>query len=445
MVRGLKISTKGTPQWKWIVFIASLGIAASSSNGGEWVYSYPQIGHSAHSCWLALDNYDNPALCYKAPSGIYYTWFDGSVWNETLVDASPDAGDGCKLFLDDTDSPQLIYCDTGFYNVRYAWHDGSDWLAENVWDDLGTKFDMAFDSNGIPHVSFTDNSPPCSLFYGVRSDTGWVIENVGIAGNMPNAIDLDDQDSPHILYHGGGLTHAWLDGSVWETETYPITQAVDDIEMTIDEAGNLHAAIIGMYDLIYAERTGAGWQAASIDTVTGNGCDIAVSGEGIVHIAYEDKFSNDLRYARRDSSGWNVEILNSENYCGLSPSLVLDAFGNPHVLHSMWGALELVSWVPDSLSIEEDSFQQPRSVSLSLSSNPVSTGGVVSGFVRDAGLYSLVLYDVSGRRIVNLQDGWLTQGGHSFPLDAGGLAEGVYFLRLTGAGEHAEESFVILR
>jgi hypothetical protein len=58
---------------------------------------------------------------------------------------------------------------------------------------------------------------------------------------------------------------------------------------------------------------------------------LAVTSSGIPCISYYDNGNQDLRHARREASGWIIDIVDSKGDVGMGASLVLDEDDHPHV------------------------------------------------------------------------------------------------------------------
>jgi hypothetical protein len=78
----------------------------------------------------------------------------------------------------------------------------------------------------------------------------------------------------------------------------------------------------------------------------------------------------------------------------------------------------------------------------------VGTGGgrqmVEYAVPRDAAV-SLAIYDVAGRRVAALEDGWRAAGVHRTSWDTAGVSRGVYFCRIRTAMGSATRSVLVLR
>ena len=57
---------------------------------------------------------------------------------------------------------------------------------------------------------------------------------------------------------------------------------------------------------------------------------------------------------------------------------------------------------------------------------------------------NLVVYDIQGREVAKLYDGFMGAGEHTVVWDAGGLGSGVYFVRLTVDGGQSMVKKVML-
>ena len=84
-------------------------------------------------------------------------------------------------------------------------------------------------------------------------------------------------------------------------------------------------------------------------------------------------------------------------------------------------------------------------LSLGVSPNPVSTGGVVRVSLPEAGVVRVVVYDVLGRQVAVLADGERAAGEHAVALDAGRLAPGVYVVRVTVGRETVARRVTVAR
>jgi len=55
------------------------------------------------------------------------------------------------------------------------------------------------------------------------------------------------------------------------------------------------------------------------------------------------------------------------------------------------------------------------------------------------------MYDLSGRRVAELINGWREVGSHDVTFDGSGLASGVYIMRFEAAGQQASQKMVLMK
>ncbi|MBU0520013.1 T9SS type A sorting domain-containing protein, partial [bacterium] len=65
--------------------------------------------------------------------------------------------------------------------------------------------------------------------------------------------------------------------------------------------------------------------------------------------------------------------------------------------------------------------------------------------LRVAGSVLLSVYDIQGREVARLVDGYRDAGVHEVTFDAAGLASGVYLYRLEAGTQQAVEKMVLLK
>jgi hypothetical protein len=77
--------------------------------------------------------------------------------------------------------------------------------------------------------------------------------------------------------------------------------------------------------------------------------------------------------------------------------------------------------------------------------NPFRATSLIRFDLERAGQTSLRVYDVAGRRVASLVDGWRERGSYSEPLEASNLRSGVYFYVLESGGVSVKRRCVVLR
>ncbi len=110
-------------------------------------------------------------------------------------------------------------------------------------------------------------------------------------------------------------------------------------------------------------------------------------------------------------------------------------------------AILITTTPPDNyLGVEEQPGTAVYRFSLSQNyPNPFNASTVASFELRDASDVKLIVYDISGREIARLVDGWLPAGAHQAVWDASGAASGVYFARLSAGDAHLTEKLLLIK
>ncbi|TKJ40105.1 hypothetical protein CEE37_10235 [candidate division LCP-89 bacterium B3_LCP] len=77
--------------------------------------------------------------------------------------------------------------------------------------------------------------------------------------------------------------------------------------------------------------------------------------------------------------------------------------------------------------------------------NPFNPTTALSFELRDAGLVGLTVYDISGRQVAELVNGWRDAGLHEVNFDGSSLTSGIYFAKLAHAGNTSTIKMVLMK
>jgi hypothetical protein len=129
---------------------------------------------------IALDSNGYPHFTYIVGSSLRYASWDGSTWDTQNVDSNPLVSSypsgSCFLALDNRNNPHISYYK---YNsgastnpdsavgLMYAYRPGSVWNIQTV-DNNGTFFGagpITLDSAGTPHISYRSEHPGQAVYY----------------------------------------------------------------------------------------------------------------------------------------------------------------------------------------------------------------------------------------------------------------------------------------
>lgn len=79
------------------------------------------------------------------------------------------------------------------------------------------------------------------------------------------------------------------------------------------------------------------------------------------------------------------------------------------------------------------------------SPNPFNASTVLRYQILDAGHVSLKMYDIAGRPVATLEDGWRQVGEHQVTFDGAKLASGIYLVKLEAGEFSALQKMVLIK
>lgn len=77
--------------------------------------------------------------------------------------------------------------------------------------------------------------------------------------------------------------------------------------------------------------------------------------------------------------------------------------------------------------------------------NPFNPSTTIECTIQKPGIYSIIVYDVLGNVISVIHNGFFAMGTHSLSFNAGNLASGIYFYKLTGPNVNLSKKMVIIK
>lgn len=195
--------------------------------------------------------------------------------------------------------------------------------------------------------------------FAVQIASADVIEVIDPSANsFGSSIKLDSSgyaDLSYSSYDGVNciLKHAYNDGGSWTYDTVDsdvLTSGATSIDT--DSSGYPHISynsyidcssildypdFVFTQDLKYAFKNVSGWHIETVDSAgnVGSHSNIVIdNNSGYPHISYNDNTNNYTKYAYKDAGGWNYENV---DYVYKSPgftSIDLDSSGYPHISYS---------------------------------------------------------------------------------------------------------------
>jgi hypothetical protein len=328
---------------------ANLGHAYRDDDAWHYQYASTGLGHP-YGVSLALDDQGRPRVALDGGSALWYGWNDGGGWQFEV--AGNQGSDSPSLALDNGGQPWISYHDRSSGQLVVSHKEGAAWQAEvalagdDVYYVSGTS--LAVDGSGRPQVVTNRRS---SLKYAQNDGEGWlreIVEETAAVGRF-NALEIDSQGRAHIAYYDqsqGRIKYARDDAGGWHVETLPIEgerNAFGQVSLALD-GGDLPHVVYPEYEpasasyrLRYVYWNGLAWQGETVAGEWGQYVSLALSGTGVPHVGYYVGYpDNDVKYAHRGGSGWEVEVVHDHTDGPGYVSLKVDSLGIPHIAYSSY-------------------------------------------------------------------------------------------------------------
>jgi hypothetical protein len=419
---------------------------------------------------LALDSFGLPHIAFGGTS-LYHGYFDGSLWQFELVDASPTAGGYASIAMDEDDNVYISYYDAlaGSGDLKFAFLDKAAgfWTIETVdsTGDVGKFTSLALDDSNRPHIAYFDEDLD-DLMYATKSGSSWNIDTVDDssgAGGYPS-IAVNSDGEPRIAYTDfvdEQLMYAIYNDDEWLT---PRNIGYDGqvrsfISLSIDSWDLPHITFFEDQgedpdendNLMYAYHNGYSWTIDLIDRNDSVGWynSMRLDSYNDIHVSYYDDSNGNLKYAYGSLFDWNDIVVDygvlGTDDVGLFSSLYLDKADRPLFLYydatnNVLRFAQRNLWDKQTVALSPAaSFQEPGRPNLAvdvarrphvvfgdtaihywfndgflwLENSPVdvaNAGGYASVAVDSRGLPYVVYYDLNTEELkYNRQDGlgWL--------------------------------------
>ncbi len=184
---------------------------ASGSAAQGW--STVAVDTTASPSFIALDSNASLHFVFVTPGvGLLYSSWDGSAWNNVVVDAGQ--CNFLSLAFDANGTPYVGYCQTYqsgstmfISDLKLAKQNGAAWGTQTVstvsLDIYRVGYNsVAVDANGNPHMSFVDPNDGF-LKYARWTGTTWMIQTVDSSGFVGeyNSLALDSLGNVQISYY----------------------------------------------------------------------------------------------------------------------------------------------------------------------------------------------------------------------------------------------------
>ena len=202
---------------------------------------------------------------------------------------------------------------------------------------------IVVDANGAVHLAYLDYtdwpvSGTVAAKYATNASGPWVAETIDQASSYTYNISLalDGDGRPRVSYYRGyALYYAHRNALTWRrVEVDDGQNAGRFSSIVIANDGILHIAYLeaSSRELRYATSAGGlWWNKEVIDADGGSHLSLAADGAGHLSVAYYSDANKKLKFAGNAGGAWSVEDVDTDGNVGNQCSLVLDQAGEPHI------------------------------------------------------------------------------------------------------------------
>ena len=307
-------------------------------------------GHAAAACGGDDCDDTDPSVHPGAPDDAAGTW--------TLSTVAPGPGTfrSTALALDAADEPHLAYVDKTSTDLLWAGRDGDVWKTEVVadaWSGPTRSASLVIDPAGVSHIAYAASG----LRYATGGPGAWqteVVDETAGTGYHNTSMVAAGGDL-HVAYRQlSSIFYQRFDGAVWSFQVVASNGSAygADVSIGVDGSQRVHISFesviggdFGQTTLRYATSAGGDFQTEDIEELppkSGQTYDaLAVTPEGLAHIAYRDGSIGALRLATGESGAWTKETVDGTDDAGSHASIAMDARGALHIAYRAAAAKEL--------------------------------------------------------------------------------------------------------
>ena len=431
------------------------GIYRSTDGGQSWL----KISQSINSleCKNLAVNPHQPAIAFVATiAGLFRTGDSGLSWRYVEPGYPYAHRPGSAAF--DNYLPDNVYVCSyykSFYpNTRTGFYRSTD--GGISWDLLyeGLPDDVGFVQMAISYLE-----PEVRRIFLTSSRGAYRSDDIGetwefCTGGLPpdlysEAIEVSPAD-PNIIAAGDTYNRVFISfdaGENWEqtTELPPgPVRHINDLEFHPAEPNILFAASYNI-GLFRTTDYGATWESYNNDLPLDPSPPV-VSGITINPLNPDNMFvaSNHMGIYQSHNGGLHWESFNN-GMDTTNPGGVM-MFMPGDTTRLMIATLGRSVWsIERTVGITEDGGTLPLSVAIGAYPNPFNSRVRLSYALPAAGPAAVTIYDVTGRQVQSLFEGYRSAGDHEFIWDASSVASGIYFYRLQAAGERRTVKLTLLK
>lgn len=306
----LALDSAGKPCIAYYSVPAATELKYAQWTGTVWSTQTIRTSTGSFHIELALTAADVPHIAFHEDfdigGALKYTKLVASLWQEQTIDM---LGEGYPSFrLDSSVAGRVVY-------------NGANGLAQPGVDNADSH---------LKYAQWSGSWSTITLNFGDLYPMDWNPQM-----HYPS-MDLDSQDRPRLLYSYKGIRYTEWNGTWVKGEIVVSGVSTMPNAMALDINDDPHIVFFNPNDGVikYAKKSGSSWSIEEVDVIKENygymPC-IAVDLAGNPHIVY-DSPDNGLKYAKKNVTGWDIQTITTAT-SGTTPSFALDSGGTPHVAY----------------------------------------------------------------------------------------------------------------
>jgi hypothetical protein len=203
---------------------------------------------------------------------------------------------------------------------------------------VGPHVALTTDSGNIPHIVYFDDAND-NLKYATVKEGSWRLQSMDSpnADGLYGSIVVDGADNPHTVRYilsAKYITYMYYTGSTWDPAAFIADVNVGGTSIAMDSTQTVHLAYFDKFtnELRYAVVSGNAFvtQVIGNGTPDGGSFPLVLGADDAPHIAYYDA-NQGLLYVSNEGGSWVAQVVDGGANVGLNPDMVIDRSGKTHL------------------------------------------------------------------------------------------------------------------
>jgi hypothetical protein len=381
------------------------------------------------------------------PEFICYAEYSGSDWFYEMV--AEDQSAGCMDLTSDG-RPVILAFDNNTYELNlYTLMPDSSWsttLVDSFPDGTSAaQTSMCLDSQDLPHAAFRPMSGKLRYYH--FDGTSWFIKEFG--QDSSPALEVNSSDEPYLAHCGGaGVKCSWVESGQWWTMVISSSVYIYPYDICFDNFNRalvICTSLFSNYPMFYYWDAGPVWLSGGTVSNHATEPSMCAGSDDLVYVSFKEIINDDLWLATGVDSTWSIQQIAWEGDIGDNSHIAVDdsgkrfvSFGECDSLGNQFMRLMVYQeWVqigePQYLGVQ-------RFVSLAVSPCPASDSFTAEYLVPVGMESSLVVYDLSGRKVRSFQ----VQSSGDILVQVDDLPSGLYTVVLSTGSTMASRHVSII-